>query len=72
MINSIVANVVPPNVPSSRRGIAVFGQGEAEAQQKTQPKTQPIGLGQTQVQPQVQKPEEADKFVKQPKTQTKV
>ena len=40
MINSVITNVVPPVVPSSRKGIAHFGQGEEVQQPKTQPQPQ--------------------------------
>ena len=50
MINSIVTNVVPSNVPSARKGIAFYGQPEAT---KPQPKAEP---------PKV---ELGDKFTKQ-------
>lgn len=70
MLNSIVANVVPPSIPSARKGISFYG--TPEAAKETQPKinstipaapvsTTPVNVGVP-----------ADTFTKQPKTQTKV
>lgn len=58
MINSIVANVVPPNVPSARKGIAFYGQVPVKAEGVQVPSQAPV-CNCTNC--------ECDKFEKQPK-----
>lgn len=64
MMNSIVTNVIPPDVPSARRGIAHFGNAEPVAAPKA-PDVVPPKAQTAPATAEVKANEHGDTFVKQ-------
>lgn len=72
MISSIVANVVPPSVPSARKGISFYGAPDATVKE-TQPTVKPASPAPVAkpVVAEVKANEQGDTFTKKPEVTAK-